>query len=252
MNYVDSFYESIQTHKKQSIKITSRDINILNFILEMKFSTIEDIHSKFFKITRFGEESTSVRWARERIAGLIKLDLIKPLTQVCNKTLYIISKKGFSFLKNCLPNKVFCKPLLSVDIRTYIHDHTVIQIRNELEGCGLVTDWISERQLAELSSVNKHLSSEFQPDAIYTTPANHRIAFELEIALKAKSRYKEKIKRYVNLLRSSAVDLPFSHVHFVCAKDSVLGHLKRETELYQEYFKIETLSEFYQNTKLNK
>ena len=96
-----SFNELIQVNKKQSVRITSRDLEILEFILSMKFSSIEDIHLKFFKVTRSGEESTSLRWARERVNSLKDKGFVQTLNNVCNKSLFLITKKGYQFLKNC-------------------------------------------------------------------------------------------------------------------------------------------------------
>ncbi len=83
------------------------------------------------------------------------------------------------------------------------------------------------------------------PDAIYVDPAGVRVAFELEIAVKAKSRYQEKIKKYVQLMRSSNPQQKvFDRVQFVCAKDAVAKFLIKETRIYGDLFQILTVDEF--------
>ena len=47
--------------QKENFRLTARDLDIIEFVLEMKFSTIEDIHSKFFKYTKQGEKSLCLR-----------------------------------------------------------------------------------------------------------------------------------------------------------------------------------------------
>lgn len=231
--------------KSESYRMTSRDMDMLEFILEMKFSTIEDIHSKFFKFTKTGDKSSCLRWARERVANLVKTDFLKAVKDVCHRTLYIVTQKGYMYLKNSRFDRIFSRPLIDVDGRTYDHDQKVIQIRLALEEGGLVKEWISERQLSEIDEVKKYLSAEFRPDAIYITPEGKRVAFELEIARKSKERYQTKIKRYIQVMSEPQVaSMLFDRVHYVCEKEKILDLIKSEVALYQPLFKFSLESEF--------
>lgn len=243
--FFDVPYSIEKVTKIESFRITSRDLDILEFILEMKFSTIEDIHSKFFKFTKSGEQSSSLRWARERIANLVKSNFLSVVKDVCHRTLYIVTSKGYLYLRNSRIDKVYSRPLQSVDGRTYDHDQRVIQIRSVLENSGLVKEWISERQLSEIDEVKKYLSAEFRPDAIYITPEGKKVAFELEIARKTKERYQTKVKRYIQVMSEPhlAASL-FDSVHYVCEKAKILDLIKSEVALYQPLFKFSLESEF--------
>lgn len=181
-NFLDMSFQNSKVDRSIRFRITSRDIDIIEYILEMKFSTIGDIHSNFFKVTKIGEESSCLRWARERIANLVKTELLQPVKYVCHKTLYIVTQKGFLFLRNSRSGRIFSRPLLSVDGRTYDHDQKVIQIRSLLEKQGNAQSWISERQLSEREEYRKYLPTEFRPDGIYEADSGQKIAFELEIA----------------------------------------------------------------------
>lgn len=229
--------------KKDSFRMTSRDMDILEFILEMKFATIEDIHSKFFKFTKVGEQSSCLRWARERVANLVKSDFLKVVKDVCHRTLYIITSKGYFYLRNSRQERHYSKPLLTVDGRTYDHDQKVIQIRTLLEESEIVSSWISERQLSELEEFRQYLPTEFRPDAIYITKDGKKIAFELEIARKSKDRYQQKIKRYIHLITEHGEHPIFSQVHFICEKPSVLEIIQDQAALFQSFFKFNLLSE---------
>ena len=71
-NLIDISVRSEKVVRRENFRMTSRDLDILEFILEMKFSTIEDIHSNFFKFTKDGEQSSCLRWARERVSNLVR------------------------------------------------------------------------------------------------------------------------------------------------------------------------------------
>ena len=229
--------------QKENFRLTARDLDIIEFVLEMKFSTIEDIHSKFFKYTKQGEKSLCLRWARERVANLVKANFLKVVKDVCHRTLYIATNKGYLFLKNSRFGRLFSRPLADIDGRTYDHDQKVIQIRTTLEETGKVASWISERQLSEFDEYRKFLPTEFRPDAIYTNAEGKKVAFELEIARKSKDRYQQKIKRYIQLMLENGEQPIFELVHFVCEKETVLELIKDQTELFQSCFQFNLLSE---------
>lgn len=229
--------------KSESYRMTSRDMDILEFILEMKFSTIEDIHFKFFKFTKTGDKSSCLRWARERVANLVKSDFLKAIKDVCHRTLYIVTIKGYMYLKNSRTDNFYSRALQSVDGRTYDHDQKVIQLRLALEESGNVSKWISERQLSEIEEFKSLLPLEFRPDAIYETKSGKKVAFELEIARKSKERYRQKIKKYIDLITDGGEKPIFDQVHFVCEKETVCDLIKDQAALFQSFFKFSLLNE---------
>ena len=242
--FFNSTYEYRKVSQNEGYRLTSRDLDIVEFILEMKFATIEMIHSKFFKVTKLGLESSNLRWARQRISVLIRSAFLEAKREICHRTLYTITHKGYLFLKNSRLQKNYCRPLLEIDGRVYNHDQRVAQLRIALEKSGAVKEWISERQLSELDEVKKYLSAEFRPDAIYITAEGKKVALELEIARKSKERYQTKIKRYILVMSEpdSALSL-FDSVHYVCEKEKILDLIKSEVALYQPLFKFSLESE---------
>lgn len=239
--FFDMPFYSGKVIKTESYRMTSRDMDILEFVLEMKFSTIEDIHSKFFKFTKTGDKSSCLRWARERVANLVKSDFLKAVKDVCHRTLYIVTSKGYMYLRNSRIENIYSRALQQIDSRTYDHDQKVIQIRLALEESGEIDKWISERQLSEIEEYRTFLPTEFRPDAIYLTKDGRKVAFELEIARKSKERYQQKIKRYIQLMIEKGDQPIFDIVHFVCEKETVMSLIKDQTELFQSYFKFDLL-----------
>lgn len=243
--YIDMPVISEKLPVARGFRFTDRELDILEFVLEMKFSTLEDIHSKFFKVTKWGSTSNSFVWARQRILKLVKSDYLQILSDVCAKPLYVLTQKGFLFLKNSRLSKNYCRPLFEVDGRFFDHDQRVAQLRIALENSGVVKEWISERQLSEIDEVKKYLSAEFRPDGIYLTPEGKKVAFELEIARKSKERYQTKVKRYIQVMSEPQLASSlFDSVHYVCEKGKILDLIKSEVALYQPLFKFSLESEF--------
>lgn len=240
---MDQSFQTVVVRKSGPFRMTSRDMDILEFALEMKFSTIDDIHAKFFKFTRGGEQSTCLRWARERVAHLVRSGFLRAVKDVCYRTLYIVTSKGYFYLRNSRPERSYSRPLASVDGRTYDHDQKMIQLRTVLEEKGTVAQWISERQLTELDEYRSRFSTEFRPDGIYVTREGVRVAFELEIARKSKERYQQKVKRYIQMMSEPEAQSLFSQVHFVCAKETVLRLIQDQAELFHSYFTFNLLTD---------
>jgi hypothetical protein len=242
--FFDSQISTPKIIKEKSLKLQPRDLEILGFILEMKFATLENIHAKFFSTTRFGQSSTSTDYARQRIAILISEGLLDIKTSYDNTGLYLTTRKGYYTLKNFKQTEELCRPITDIDIRTLAHDQRVTQTRIALENSGLANNWISERRLSETEEVKKYLSSEFRPDAIYMNSTGEKVAFELEIARKSKERYRQKIKRYIEVMTTGeATQRIFNKVHYVCEKENILELIKYETQLYQSLFQFSLESE---------
>lgn len=248
-----SFFESTNYKPRvtspPNTRLTARDISILHFVHEMKFSTIEQLHKKFFKVTKDGYSSISLRWTKERIASLIKNDFLRPVKDLCPITLYLISEKGYWYIKNGTFGNDVGKFHKVIDSRFLKHDASVSDVRIHLESKEIATQWISEHLLPEHPGVRKYLTSEFRPDGIYTDPSGQKVAFELEIALKSKERYRQKIKRYIDVVTNQDASKElFGKVHYVCQKENVLEFLKFETQIYQSLFQFSLESEIFKPT----
>ena len=236
-------FKSLSSEK--GFRPKERDLDILEFTLEMKFSTLEDLHSKFFKVTKDGAISNSVIWAKQRIQRLVRSEYLQILPDVCSKPLYVLTQKGFLFLKNSRIFKNYCRPLFEVDGRFYDHDQKVASFRIKLEKLGIVQEWISERQLSEIDEVKKYLPTEFRPDGIYINAEGKKVAFELEIARKTKERYQQKVNRYIQVMTSTHDhERIFDEVHYICEKETVRNLIQDQAVLFQPLFKLNLFSDF--------
>ncbi len=231
--------------RKEGLRITARDLEILKFVLEMKFSIIPDIQMKFFCCGQNGQSSKSLIWTKQRIQKLVAVDFLKFEHQASIKNPIVATPKGYFFLKNSLSKSELCRPLFSIDNRTFEHDLQVSKLRIQMECTEKASDWISERQLCDNSEYSNYFSNEYRPDGIYTSETGQKVAFELEIARKSKSRYQQKIRRYIDLLLNQNMkSKPFDLVHYVCDKPEVLNILESDSQLFRPFFKFELLSKF--------
>lgn len=86
------------------------------------------------------------------------------------------------------------------------------------------------------------LSASNVPDGIFRLPGGEVVAFELEIAQKARVRYRDKIEHYVRLMRERRNDPKmFSQVRFFCSKPTVLKVLQDESNMYGDLIRVELL-----------
>lgn len=230
----------------KNVILTPRDLEVIEFIIDMKFASVEDIFEKFFKVTLSSAEAKSDHWARKRLLQLEQGRFLRAQKVQTEKfTYYTATFKGYYALSNVYPEKAFVKPIGGFDSRTFAHDKLVLKCRLDLERRLGATSWISDRKLRASAELSGGLSSAHVPDAIYATAEGKRVAFELEIARKAKSRYADKIKKYVQVLRSlDSTKKKFDLVQIICTQDAVFDLLVKETKIYGGLFQIKTMNQF--------
>ncbi len=230
----------------KNVVLTPRDLEVIEFIIDMKFASVEDVFEKFFRVTLSDVEAKSDHWARKRLLQLEQGKFLRAhKVQTEKVTYYTATFKAFYALSNVYPEKAFVKPVGGFDHRTFAHDKLVLKCRLDLEGRLKVSNWISDRKLKASAELSGGLSTVHVPDAIYTTVEGRRVAFELEIARKSKSRYADKIKKYVQVLRSlDQSKKKFDWVQIVCTQEPVFDLLVKETKIYGGIFQIKTMNQF--------
>jgi len=216
----------------------------------MKFSDLKTLHQKFFTLTRSGEKSRSDWWARERIGLLKKRGFLTAKRISFSGTSYFLATRlAHLALSNMREGRSYVQPLDEIDIRTFEHDRLILEARLALEEKGRATNWCSERRLKSEHSITMGLARRFQPDAVYLNKLNEPIAFELEIAPKTKDRYEEKIRKYLEIIRSQK---GFRAVLFVTKNDAVFNVLSELTRRLAGEFKIEKLGDLLDSNSVLK
>ena len=233
-----------KSYRRDPIILTSRDYEIISFLLEMKFAGLDEVHAKFFSKLKSGEKSESNIWARERLTKLTNNGFLdRSFSFYERKSIFVATLKGYYALRSFEENHNLLLPARSINLNTYNHDKLVLQERLALEESEEVTNWISDRRLKSDFSRLFKVSSVYVPDGIYTTQLGTKIAFELELARKSKTEYRNKIRTYVQLMRDhKSHPEMFQKVHYLCFSKAVADILRAETKIYGELFEIEERS----------
>ncbi len=233
--------ENPKSKLRRRVELTFRDHQILEYILDMKFSSPEEIYFKFSKTPELNVTSESFGWAKRRLRYLNQAGfLISHSTLSNNGIHYTVSFKAYYALMNSYPEKVFSKPIPGFDHRTFFHDKFVSQIRLKYQSEGKCSSWISERQLKSGLAMKLGLTNVYIPDGIYVSPTGTRVALELEIVQKSQKRYQDKIRKYVSLMRERKSDpMMFQRVHFICLREASYNAIMREIKIYGDLFQIE-------------
>lgn len=230
-----------------NVALSDRDFEVLDFILEMKFSSFDEIYQKFFKVISSDGVESGFWYAKKRLSQLEAAAFIKSTKAFSqSKRLFYCTDKAFYSLQNLNPDRQFLRPSKFIDGRTVIHDYLLLRLRLVLEEKRNINSWISDRTLKSPQSIYSDLGNLYSPDGIYELPSGEMVAFELEISLKAKSRYQEKIKRYATWIRANQANpKSFKKVHYVVTNPTVAKHLRHFCSIYSDYFEIEMIAKYF-------
>jgi hypothetical protein len=223
------------------LELVERDLKVIEFILDMKFSGCAEVFEKFFAKTHGEVQAKSPEWARKRMRQLVNAGFLRPsVSATGGPWVYSAAFKRYRALCEIYPEREFAKPSGGLDTRTFIHDKELLLSRLELERRGGEVNWVSDRKLRQGFERSVGLSGVHVPDGLYEVASDGLTAFELEIASKSLAVYADKIASYVELIRESDSKPGASRkVHYRCLKKSVFNSLKDETRSYGDMFFVE-------------
>ena len=222
-------------------RLSERDFKIFEFILEMKFSSREDLFEKFFFKTRDGGEAVSMRWCVERILQLEKAGYIKQDSSIPTPgQYYIATEKAYAVLESRIQLEKLPKPRKYIEPIVFVHDKLVLKSRLEFERENPGCRWISDLKLKSGLAAQFNLPSAYIPDAIYELLSGEKVAFEFENAPKGRGAYREKIHYFAKLIDMKKDDPSmFTRVRFRCVRPDVFKILTEEVVLHPEIFSVE-------------
>lgn len=235
--------------EKIGFRITDREIDLLKFLLEMKFAHIEHLYKIFY----WNENSKGDSYARERLRLLMKSGFVKSkIVSLGDPHLYfatpaavrMISKKNLEW--NPIP------PMRGIDYRVLDHDLMVLESRAAFEVKGISQDWISDRRLYyDLFGkgggfLNENIPMEDRipfpqrdlvPDGIFRSrKTGHRVAFELENTRKSQQRYQQKLLHYRYLIEGPTRYL--DKVVWVTTRKGLYQHFQTMTSPCRNIFSV--------------
>lgn len=233
---------TVAMEKKRAggVVVTQRDLEVLRYVLEMKFASSDELFFRFFETRPSGEKATSQEFMRRRLIELEEVGLLKrERLDFYAGVHFLATKTARHLLQQAFPSQYFLKPISKVNGVHFLHDSMVARCRREFELSLGITEWISDHSLKSLSPKLFGLESRFSPDGVYRLPSGERVAFELEIARKRTVLYEEKIFRFVKAIREGRDNTNmFTQVHFRCVDPWVAKCLKKMTSMYGPIFEV--------------
>lgn len=241
-DFIKSLTDSITT-KKAGGRLTPRDYDILRFILEQKFSSLEALYFRFFDVRKSQTDPLPKNFwtARQRLSKLRNLALIKTEKVLSTgKAHFLITPYGHKVLTTHVETVIAIQPAKSIDFSLYEHDVRVTMIRALTESKGRAKEWYSEKWLKACAiqidgKYKFHFAKDLRPDAFFINSKGEKIALELEVSRKARSRIDQKIKLYDELLSENSryqgeQFKVLDKVWFITTKPVVARFLKKSIE----------------------
>jgi hypothetical protein len=244
---IESFDQASKT-KSDGFELQVRDYEILRFILEQKFASLEAIYFRFFDARKAETDPLPKNlWTtRQRLSKLRAFALLKTEKVLSSgKAHFLITSLGYKILSHHVKGHIAIKPTKEIDFSLYEHDSRITMVRALTEAKKKSTRWYSEKWLkaSPIYIDNKYkyiFEKDLRPDAVFLNSKGERIAFELEMSRKGRTRLEEKIHLYDDLLKSrrrygdesGGQDeyKVLDKVWFVTTKPSVHRHLQKAIE----------------------
>lgn len=224
----------------QSIKpkvrpLTDVEICILNYILEMRYMSFEQLTLKF-----------PLANLKEVLSNLIKQELLATKAEVLEKdSLIKATAKAQETIKTMYPNKKVPEYLKSIFQPRIKHDLLLNDLRIRFEELKFIKKWVSEAQLKELPVFLRAFTN--MPDAICIKNNDKGYFLELEVSQKGPKQYLERIEEYQKILKNEDIkNAGIEGVIFFCLYEEVQEKIKelvpkgtKEISVlsYKKYFK---------------
>ena len=223
------------------VELVERDLRVLEFILDMKFAGCTEVFEKFFSRVHDGEVlAASHEWTRKRLRQLMQGGFLRAGFGVSGgASVYFATFKAYYALNSVYPEHVFPKPTGGLDLRTFVHDRELLAVRMEYERSQPEMTWVSDRRLKQGFASNIGLSGVHVPDGLMEFADSSIIALELEIAMKSRDRYRDKVARYVRLIRDSRTKTRgLRKVVYRCLREPVFEAISKECRVYGDMFEV--------------
>lgn len=208
------------------MKLTSRDVTILQFINEFGFCEMPQINQRF--------------------------DLRKPRNyQLINKLMrhgllhherIFYHRHGLFRLTQAGSRFTSLPPLHRVSLANYHHDLTVLMLYLKLRTFYPNAAWITERKLKHDKYKLGVGQQGHLPDGILVFPDGKQVAIEVELSCKSKQRLETILKTY-------AAQFSLQEVWYFC-RQSMLPRLQEAVKV-MPFVKIYSLSEFLEKQPTN-
>lgn len=202
----------------------SQDLDMMKFILEMRYVTPVQIQKQFFK----GETGKERDLAVKAISDLLTKGLLKlwRSNELQDDSLVMVAESGRNaiVLENqgkLIPNitKTVFPPRLK-------HDMLLNELRIRFEEINFITKWVSDAHMAEMGLILRTFEKD-RPDAICKKKDGKSYFLELEVAEKGAKAYRDRMGFYLEVLKKEEVkEQKITGVIFFCKNEEVQKKIK--------------------------
>jgi hypothetical protein len=226
------------------MRITKRDEEIFRFLLDQKFAPLDAIYLRFFDRRKHPRQPMPPQLfvTRQRLLRLEKAGLLaKDKVFTASRSLYLLSPKGYQYLKQYTKEPPYAIPTKHIDFRNYLHDVRVTYCRIALERARKAISWYPERRvrMKGYTAQGEMLPDTVIPDGIFLSYEGERVAFELECSERKLRRFEFKASEYESLIYRK-----FIHRVFWIASDPSIERVLRKVAGRKPKFTIGNYSEF--------
>lgn len=229
----------MRAQEKEKVSLQGRDLEVLGFCLEMKFSDLENLNARFFDA-----KCEDMFAARKRIQKLETGGYLKSVMMLSGTTkkFYITTKKGCLAIHQSTSQRVVPGVLTKLSVVTFEHDLGVLKIRRLLEEQKRANSWRSEKLLKAIAKdATGSLRRDFLPDALFTSKQGKVVALEFENKPKTEVQLREKIFRLKAIMESH--DAPFVACLFIASTDNLKKKIQSITDIIPSRFIVQSMKD---------
>ena len=177
------------------MRLTERDIEIIQFINEFGFCEMNQIEEKFF-LNKPRNYEIMRRLVKNGFVNHERIFFRRP-------GIYYASAKGSGYTDLPVVDRLLTNQ--------YIHQISIIKVYLKLQQLYPDASWISERRLKHEKFYDGIGKTGHISDGIFLFPDGRRIAIEVEMSVKGKNRIEK-------ILREYGADLSIKEVWYYCSK----------------------------------
>jgi len=201
----------VSTKKRQGLRLTGRDRDVLRFVTRHGFATAEQVGAHSFSSWRNKrlELDVSMTMVYRRLKKLVEADLLKHEYVLHGSPgVYLATRRCADLVDDGVPPA-------KVDLKSFDHDLAVVDLALALGTPDAQTDWITEREIrskavSEARGGGGRISRSGRlgraPDGLLVGRMGERWAVELEISGKDNARYLDIFRGYVSRHRERIPD----------------------------------------------
>jgi hypothetical protein len=204
-----------------NVYVTKRDVEILKFINDMKFSNVGQVHGMFFR-------GKGKQYLQRRLKKFSDEGILLRYPDWGGRSFnYGVSEDGVNLILRHGQNTVPLN-LKRIDIKNFEHDKILTELRIELESLGLVSHWKSERLIRyEEDFLKFGLEKRIIADGYaFSVKKEDRVVIEFEHSRKSNQRIKELLNNYENYFKEKGSS-EFGRVLFFFSDSNIKSYYER-------------------------